>query len=108
MESGLHLYYEGNTVIPPHPGMKRKYKTMDQEEAYVHTGQVMTYQPKVCATSACVWCNNKFGGRYMTVCNMCHNCQYCGLLSNSLKDCTNCGNSLPEVLNVGGDRFVAS
>lgn len=106
MESRHDLYHKGNTVIPPHPGKKRKYKTMQQDEQYKHTGKVMPYQPKVCATSACVWCNTSFGGRYMIFCTSCRNCQYCGLISTtSMKLCRNCGNALPEELNVGGGRL---
>lgn len=107
MESGLNLYYEGNTVIPPAPGMKRKFKTMNQQEAYLHTGKIMDFEPKVCATSRCIWCQSSFGDRYMVVCPRCRNCQYCGLSSVSMKSCAQCGNHLPEELNVGGDRIVA-
>lgn len=108
MESRPDLYYEGNTVIPPHPGRKRKMRTMNQE-GYVHENKTMPFVPKVCATSSCLWCNKNFGGRYMVVCLACRNCQYCGLLSpTSLKACRLCGNSLPEELNVGGERIVAA
>ncbi len=87
--------------------MKRKYKTMNLPE-FVNTGKTMPYEPKVCATSSCLWCNNYFGGRYMVICFSCHNCQYCGLMSpDSMKACALCGNVLPEELNVGGDRLIA-
>ena len=108
MESRPDLYYEGNTVIPPAPGKKRKFKTINQEEPHQHTGKVMEYKPKVCATSRCVWCQAYFGGRYMIACPRCMNWQYCGLLAGSLKSCGQCGNALPDRLEVGGERLVAT
>lgn len=108
MEGRLDLYYEGNTVIPPAPGKKRKFKTINQEEPYLHTGKMMEFAPKVCATSKCVWCQANFGGQYRVVCPRCLNCQYCGLVAGSLKQCGQCGNAAPDEINTGGHRFVAT
>lgn len=108
MESGLDLYYKGNTVIPPHPGRKRQFRTINQDEPHLHTGKSMEFKPKVCASSRCVWCQASFGGRYMVTCPRCLNCQYCGLVAGSMKACGQCGNALPDELNVGGHRIVAT
>lgn len=98
MENRFRLHYPGNTVIPPSPGRKRQQKTINQV-GYLHTGKIMTYQPKVCAVSRCVWCDANFGEQFRTVCPICRNCQYCGLAStNSLTNCPNCGNHADEVI----------
>lgn len=96
MESGLDLYYPGNTVIPPHPGMRRKMKIMRQDD-YVHTDKNMDHIPKTVATSSCVWCNTVFG-QYLTVCLCCRNCQYCGLYvaPGFGQDCPTCQNHPDE------------
>lgn len=106
MEDRPNLYYEGNTVIPPAPGAKRKWRTIQQPIAWDFRHKVMPFEPKTCATSRCVWCNQNFGGRYMIVCPRCHNCQYCGLMStNSMDACTLCGNRLPDELRTARTVF---
>lgn len=92
MESRFRVHYDGNTVIPPSPGRKRQQKTFKQD-GFVFTGKNMTYEPKVCATTRCIWCEAEFAGQFRTICTDCHNCQYCGLASmTSNSVCPNCGN----------------
>lgn len=93
MENRFRIYHNRNTVIPPNPGRKRKKKTIRDGPAYVHTGKMMRFEPKVCAVDRCVWCEAGFGGQMRVICPVCLNCQYCGLVSStSLTECAQCGN----------------
>jgi hypothetical protein len=97
MEDRVDIYYPGNTVIPPHPGVKRRNKVVgDGLERYTFTGKIMTNQtPKVCAASRCVWCGHKTD-HYFITCQNCGNCQYCGMMDNvDPYQCFLCGNYLP-------------
>lgn len=99
METGSNLYYEGNTVVPPSPGMKRRWRAYKQTDVWDFQEKVMSYEPKICATNNCLWCNQSFDGRYAIICKRCRNCQYCGLRSSTGMDvCRLCGNKLPDDL----------
>lgn len=100
MEDRFRIHYRRNTVTPPSPGRKRLKKTMEQR-GYLHLGKNMTYSPKTCATSRCVWCEAAFGDQFRTICPVCHNCQYCGLASASnTAYCPNCGNKPDKGMRV--------
>ena len=100
MEDRRTIYYRGNSVIAPHPGLKNRRRrnqmplketTLDKELS------VTTVEPKVCATSQCVWCDVKFE-KYEIRCRVCGNCQYCGRFCPDRRGCRLCGNQLPDEL----------
>ena len=98
MEDRFRVHHDRNTVIPPSPGRKRMKKTLRDKGVYTHTGKMMTYEPKVCAVDRCVWCEASFGDQMRVICPSCRNCQYCGLVSASMAECSNCGNHPDETI----------
>lgn len=99
MENRSSIYYDLNTVIPPAPGKKRMYKTINQPVDFIFSMKTMPFEPKVCATNRCVWCNHSFSCQYRVICLNCLNCQYCGLLSTTgFSECIHCGNHLDHTI----------
>lgn len=97
MENRRPLYYDGNTVKPPHPGRKELWR-----RERIGTGNLVPVDKtpqntelKVCATLVCVWCDEHFDN-YRVVCSKCANCQYCGLRASDFYACHICGNHWPE------------
>lgn len=100
MESRRVIHYNRNSIKPRKVSMPSIYKRMRQrgmgleDVAMAHMPPII---PKVYASMNCHWCPYDFE-RYEIICPQCHNCQYCGLASDTNTACKRCGNTLPPEL----------
>jgi hypothetical protein len=99
MESGHDIYYPGNTV-----GLNPDYHEIWQEIHAIKPGEItfdtskQNPEYKVFATSRCDWCSFPFSGRWLIICPLCGNCQYCGTHSPTGHNCRWCGNEWADEL----------
>ena len=99
MESRRVIHYNRNSIKPRKVSMPSIQKRMRQEGVGVaeETRHMPPMIDKVYATKNCMWCPADFE-QYQIVCSQCHNCQYCGMVSQSFKRCNLCGNRLADEL----------
>lgn len=100
MESRRIIYYGGNSIKPRKVSMPSIHKRMRQQGMGVEDTSMAHMPPiieKTYATKNCHWCPYDFK-QFEIVCPQCHNCQYCGLVSDTNTVCKRCGNILPVEL----------
>jgi len=100
MEDRRVVHYNRNSIKPRKVSMPSIYKRMRQEGMGVEDASMAHMPPimdKVYATKNCMWCPYDFK-QFEIICPQCHNCQYCGLYSDTNTACKRCGNRLPDEL----------
>lgn len=103
MESRRIIHYNRNSIKPRNISMPSIQKRMRQEGMGVPDYNNPHMPPiidKVYATKNCRWCPYDFK-KFEIVCPQCHNCQYCGLFSDTNIVCKLCGNRLSDELKEG-------
>lgn len=77
MENRSIVHYKRNTL---------KYKHKKNSKLKIES--------KIFATKKCYFCGKKFN-EFRIVCDVCGNCQYCGLFAECSNICRLCGNFKP-------------
>lgn len=106
MENRRVIYYGGNSIKPRKISMPSIQKRLRQKGMGIADPQMRHMPPiieKTYATKNCVWCPHDFD-KFQIVCNQCHNCQYCGMVSSDSRLCGLCGNRLPDELKESSDN----
>lgn len=100
MESRRIIHYNRNSVKPRKASMASISKRMRQNGMGI-PDDLNPHMPPIIhkqyATKNCRWCPYDFN-QYEVICPQCHNCQYCGLASDTNIICKRCGNTLPQEL----------
>lgn len=96
MESRRIVYYGGNTVRRSY-SKQSVVKRYAQEKPVAEPKYVIPRIDKVFLTKNCMWCFRDFD-KFRLSCDICHNCQYCGMVNMNPASCEHCGNHYPAEL----------
>lgn len=106
METRRSVHHKTNTLTGPLPSERNRRRRLLKRKAGVAELKTMHFERKQVANNQCVFCGNKQpNGRYNAICEICHTCQYCGLVINTLGYCRLCGNMvLDDSLKRKGEK----